>query len=419
MITIRCKIPGYVSFLLFCICVPALADISLSLHQAGQQGQLATIERLVKEGANINAKDQQGRTVLHYAAEGGHLGTVQFLLQKGFDANIRDNEGHTALDYALAGGHEGTAVAIREAGGKTSKPVTIKPVVKTSSSQQTLKPSLKYPDLESFQRGIGQPACVLKSEHVYFFAPKAFEAQAKIVFPYLVKAYNALYRIVGVHTEYIIVVYNFPKGNREGWGGTSNCEIGYDDSNLRLNNHEEWRRYKIPHVSGYIEEMAHNFVSRTKAQFGWEMIGWSLGVKVCSLVAPNPIYNRQVQETRSEQVKTYRRYMSLVRTFPPDIAPNLVDRIHAYLLWKCEKKYGPNFWSDFFKNINQKSAELSEAAGLNGDASRNARYRITVDCFDSLSGLNFKQMLKENGISLITDIKSLHPTEPGWNRKLH
>jgi hypothetical protein len=49
---------------------------------------------------------------------------------------------------------------------------------------------------------------------------------------------------------------------------------------------------------------------------------------------------------------------------------------------------------------------------------RDRRYQITVDCFDRLPGLNFKQRLKDNQISLTRDIKSLKPTEPGWNRKL-
>jgi len=57
-------------------------------------------------------------------------------------------------------------------------------------------------------------------------------------------------------------------------------------------------------------------------------------------------------------------------------------------------------------------------AGRSGDDNiRNERYRITVECFDRMRGLNFKQLLERNGISTTVDIKSLHPTEVGWNRK--
>jgi len=295
----------------------------------------------------------------------------------------------------------------------------INPTANSESSKQSLNPSLKYPDLISFEKAIGQKACLLQSEHIYFFAPKFYEAESKIIFPYLTKAYDTLKEIVGIDTEYIIVVYNFPKGHPDAWGGTSNCTLWYDDSNLKLYQQEEWKHYKIPHVSGYIEEMAHNFVSATKAQFGWEMVGWSIGTKVSTMVAKNPYYTKFIKQTREEQEKTFKRYVALGFTFPSDIPSNLVDRIHAYLLYLCEQKYGQNFWKDFFKEINKHKKELDDAVRLsNDDAIRNERYRITVECFNVLQGINFKELLEKNGISTTVDIKSLHPTNPNWNRKL-
>jgi hypothetical protein len=288
------------------------------------------------------------------------------------------------------------------------------------SVKQSLNPFLKYRDVSSFEWAIGQSACLLTSEHIYFFAPKSYEAESKIILPYLIKAYDALRDIVGVDTEYILVVYNFPKGHREGWGGTGNCTLWYDDSNLRLGEHEEWKRRRIPHVAGYIEEMAHNFVSTTEAQFGWEAIGWSISAKVTAFVAGNPVYTEFLQQTRTEQARTFERYLTLGFTFPPDIESNLVDRIHAHLLWQCEQNYGPEFWKDFFKEVRKQKAVLYDAVRLSdGDAIRNERYRITIDCFDRLPGLNFKQMLAKSGISLTVDVKSLHPTDSVWNRKLH
>ena len=57
--------------------------------------------------------------------------------------------------------------------------------------------------------------------------------------------------------------------------------------------------------------MAHNFVSGTKAQFGWEMIGWSLGVKVTQKVANKPVFQRQVQDTRKTRRRPSRSYRAL------------------------------------------------------------------------------------------------------------
>ena len=40
-----------------------------------------------------------------WASENGHLEMVQALLGKGADVHARDNDGRTALDAAKAGGH--------------------------------------------------------------------------------------------------------------------------------------------------------------------------------------------------------------------------------------------------------------------------------------------------------------------------
>jgi len=116
---------------------------------------------------------------------------------------------------------------------------------------------------------------LLQGDHVWLFAPKRKANEAAIIFKSLVAAYDQLFAIVGVHTKYKIVVYHLPMG----WGGTSECVIEYDYSNLDLEKFDEWRRYKVPHVSGYVEEMAHNFVHA-------EMQGSTSGTSTATSVAP-------------------------------------------------------------------------------------------------------------------------------------
>ena len=87
------------------------------------------------------------------------------------------------------------------------------------------------------------------------------------------------------------------------------------------------------------------------------------------------------------------------------------DRIHAYLLFQCEQQYGPTFWRDFFREAKKERASLASGT-------RDERYRTTVECFDRLPGLDFKQLLSANKISLTTDIKTLDPESPAWNRRL-
>jgi hypothetical protein len=367
------------------------------LHQAAQEGRTNAIREALESGADVNAQDESGKTALHHTAENGHLQSTSTLVELGADANILDHWGNTAHELALANKHEQTAGALAAA--------------TTIELRQQLNPNLKYPDAASFERAIGQPASLLKGEHVWVFAPKNLEKEAKIVHPYLVEAYDALYDIVGVHTHYIIVVYHFPKGHADASGGTSNCTLWYDDTNLKLNQHEEWTKHKVPHLSGYIEEMGHNF---SYTQFGWEIVGWSIGMKATQQVADNPVFRRSLDGTRRRQADTFAQYRALGNTFPKDIEPNKVDRIHGYLLWQCEQQYGPDFWPDFFQEAKKERTRL--VVDNRGD--RDKRYQISVECFDRLPGLGFKRRLRTNGISRTIDVKSMNPEKPGWNRRL-
>jgi len=228
-----------------------------------------------------------------------------------------------------------------------------------------------------------------------------------------------LYSIVGVHTKYKMVVYHFPEGHPDGWGGTSECVIWYSYKNLDPNAWPEWRRYKVPHVSGHIEEMAHNFVSATGTQFGWEMVGWTLGVQATRKVAASPFFTKNLVATRRGQMKTFQQYIRGGYIFPDDLGSNQVDRIHAHILRLCERRYGGDFWPDFFAEIRKAQGRIADARRRwHGDERRNALYRISVDCFDRLDGIEFKSMLKRYRISLTTDVKSLKVEDDGWDRRL-
>lgn len=378
--------------------VPSVTFANSVIHVNAQSGDFGAVQNALDAGAEINARDEFGKTALHYSGENGHGQTSKSLIEAGADLTILDLNGKTAFDLAREAGHSQTAGIIQAA----LNPEVLEP------NAVRLNPGLKYATLEEFESAIGQPGTLLKSERVWMFAPKALEKEAGIVHPYLVNAYNALYAITGDHTKFIIVVYCFPKGHSDAFGGTSDCTIWYDDRSLRLQKSEEWRNYGIPHVSGYIEEMAHNFAY---TQFGWEMVGWMLGIHASQQVADNPIFQRSLASTRKGQSETFARYRAGGFVFPKDIAANQVDRIHAYLLWQCEQQYGPTFWRDFFREAQKERPAL--AAG-----DRDSRYRTSIECFDRLPGLNFKEMLKRNHISLSTDIKSMEPEKPGWNRRL-
>ena len=60
------------------------------------------LQRLVKEGADINAQDQLGRSALIMAIDQDYANPdwVEFLIASGININLQDNYGDTALDVA-------------------------------------------------------------------------------------------------------------------------------------------------------------------------------------------------------------------------------------------------------------------------------------------------------------------------------
>ena len=60
-------------------------------------GDFAEVKRLIEEGVDINARDNEGHTTLMYAAGYGHTEVAKLLIEEGADINARDNEGTTAL----------------------------------------------------------------------------------------------------------------------------------------------------------------------------------------------------------------------------------------------------------------------------------------------------------------------------------
>ena len=78
--------------------------------------RLELVSLLVKEGADIRARDNRHKTPSHVAAEKGQTDTASYLLHQGADVNSRDEDGLIALYYALKEGHATTAKVLIDKG---------------------------------------------------------------------------------------------------------------------------------------------------------------------------------------------------------------------------------------------------------------------------------------------------------------
>lgn len=83
--------------------------LSAELIKAAKKGDTQAAEELIAKGADMNAKDNDGHTVLMGAAVRGNTKIAELLIANGADVNARNNSDDTALMLAALNGHTETA----------------------------------------------------------------------------------------------------------------------------------------------------------------------------------------------------------------------------------------------------------------------------------------------------------------------
>ncbi len=69
------------------------------LHYAAQFNILSVVEILLENGANVQAKTNEGQTALHTSAKSFYatMEVIKYLIEKGAEVNDCDNDGNTPL----------------------------------------------------------------------------------------------------------------------------------------------------------------------------------------------------------------------------------------------------------------------------------------------------------------------------------
>ena len=75
------------------------------LHAAAARGDVATIGNLLSKGAEIDARDDKGRTPLLVATHANRIDAARALIEKGADVNAKDDIEDSPYLYAGARGH--------------------------------------------------------------------------------------------------------------------------------------------------------------------------------------------------------------------------------------------------------------------------------------------------------------------------
>ncbi|MGI9457356.1 MAG: ankyrin repeat domain-containing protein, partial [Aeoliella sp.] len=84
------------------------------LLQTVGRGDVSGTKRLLDEGASVNDKDPNGKTVLMEAAANGHASLAATLVLLGANVNEQDANGRTPLMYAAENGHASVLQVFRD-----------------------------------------------------------------------------------------------------------------------------------------------------------------------------------------------------------------------------------------------------------------------------------------------------------------
>lgn len=99
------------------------------LIQSVKSGDVENVRHLLKEGANVNSRDEDGLTVLMLAAFAGNLDMVNALIEAGANVNLCNEQGWTALSKSvynadLKKGFADVAQALVDAGANVESPIS-------------------------------------------------------------------------------------------------------------------------------------------------------------------------------------------------------------------------------------------------------------------------------------------------------
>ena len=92
------------------------------LHYAACDGDLATVEKLVSAGADVNLRDRRGWSPLHFAAQACSPEVAACLLAHGASVDPEDSFGNTPLSTATFESRgDGAVIQILRAAGADPK----------------------------------------------------------------------------------------------------------------------------------------------------------------------------------------------------------------------------------------------------------------------------------------------------------
>ena len=91
-------------------------DVNDQFLRAVLRGNIKVAEQRLRHGADVNAKNDEGKTALNLACYYGYAAIAQLMLQHGADVNAADKDGWTPLHEACWLGYPDTVRLLLDSG---------------------------------------------------------------------------------------------------------------------------------------------------------------------------------------------------------------------------------------------------------------------------------------------------------------
>ena len=93
-------------------------DLTKSLLNAAIDNDLSGVKTALENGADVNARGNDGGTVLMSVSYGGHTEIAKMLIENNADVNAKDNNDWIALKWASQYGHTEIVSLLKKADAK-------------------------------------------------------------------------------------------------------------------------------------------------------------------------------------------------------------------------------------------------------------------------------------------------------------
>jgi hypothetical protein len=257
--------------------------------------------------------------------------------------------------------------------------------------------------LARYENEVGAKGIVVKSSHIWIFAPIEFATEAKRLSLCLERAYYEMKEIYDIDTLFKFSVEHYPRDpngyrHKRAWGGISGQgTIGYETETLKR--FARLEKSDVRGFAGYTEEMSHGFKSYYKCEGTYEALGVAVQEEIVRRMVSAQVADAFWLPEHNKWNDTCKAYLAAGKKNPdPERYPWNVfyTRILNRLFLELRNEYGPRMWPDFFAVICQMDYPLHRAK-------KTERMKVYADIFSVLFARDMRKEFRDFGIDLNAD----------------